>query len=149
MARVEKADVQAWVERTKLTVEALDDAMLSQLEAQVMGQLGGSFDTSGWTSPTNTPVLVKSVIAIKYASWLYNRAYSEDQESLNDYALWLLAQANDLLAGILSGSIILEGVPTSTTDGPSFYPNDASSALCPTFDDPSLGGPKFSMGGRF
>jgi hypothetical protein len=149
MARIEKSDVQAWVEHTKLTVEALDPAMLSQLEAKVLGQLGGSFDTSSWTTPTNTPTLVKSVIAITYASWLYNRAYSEDQEALNDYALWLLAQANDLMTGILSGSIILDGVPVPSTGGPSFYPNDESSALDPTCDDPSLGGPKFSMGGRF
>jgi hypothetical protein len=149
MARIEKSDVQGWVEKSKLPIETLDAAMLTQLEAQIIGRLGGSFDTSSWTDHTNTPTLVKSVIAMTYASWHYNRAYSEDQEALNDYALWLLGRANDLLTGIIDGSIIIDGVVPPETGSPSFYPNDNSSALDPTCDDTSLGDAKFSMGSRF
>lgn len=149
MSRIEKQDVQPWVEKSKVTIEALDSGLLAQLEARVIGRLDVSFDTSSWTDETNTPVLVKSIIAMTYASWHYNRAYSEDQEALNDYALWLLGQANDLMTGLLDGSIVIDGVAAPTTGYPSFYPNDESSALAPTSDDYSLGGPMFNTGGKF
>jgi hypothetical protein len=149
MARINAADAQAWAEATKLPFASLDPGLIAQIEAQLIGKFSTAFDTSTWVDTTNTPELVKSVIAMTYVSWYYNRTYSEDQENLNDYAVWLLGQANALMMGIIDGSIILPGVVVPSVGTPAFYPNDASSALCPTFEDPSLGDSSFSMGQRF
>jgi hypothetical protein len=88
---------------------------------------------------------VQQVLAMTYVSWYYNRQYSEDQEHVNVYATLLRADAEALLAGILDGSIVIPGQPLPTSEGISFYPNDASSALEPTDTDASLGGPSFTM----
>jgi hypothetical protein len=150
MARIEVPDAQAWVEKTKLDFTNLDPGLLEQIESQVVGRLAGQFDTSTWTDHTTTPKMVKSVIAMFFVAWFYDRTYSEDQEQGNDYAAMLRAQAEALLVGILDGSTVLPEVPgDNEPSGPSFYPNDESSALCPTDEDPSLGPAVFSIGFRF
>jgi hypothetical protein len=149
MALIELTDAQAWVEDTKLGIDAFDESLLAQVEAQLLGRLSAGFDLSTWVGPGTTPDLVKSAIAMTYASWLYNKHYSEDQENLNDYAVWLLGQANAIMTGLIDGSITVPGVEAPTVGAPSFYPNDSSSALAPTWEDPSLGGASFSMGQRF
>jgi hypothetical protein len=152
MARIEPEDVQAWVEESKLAVSELDLAMLSQIEAQRIGQLTGAFGsevTDVWVDVDTTPTLIRSLIAMYYASWLYNKFYSEDQDALNNYALWLFGQANDLMTALISGAIVIPDVILPSTGSPSFYPNDASSALEPTSDDTSLGDASFSVGKVF
>ena len=150
MARIELSDAQAWVEKTKLTFAELDPDLLQQVESQVIARLSGQFETVTWVDAATTPKMVKSVIAMLYVAWYYDRSYSEDQEQGNDYAALLRASAEALMTGILDGSVDLPEVPGSPEPGgPSFYPTDASSALSPTLEDPSLGPAAFSMGAKF
>jgi hypothetical protein len=149
VARIEPADANAWTEGTKLAFTALDAALLDQIESQVLGRLASQFDTSTWLSPASTPRMVKSIVAMFYVAWYYDRTYSEDQEQGNDYAALLRAQAESLILGILDGSIVLPEVPGDEPGGPAFYPTDDSSAMKPTTADPSLGGPWFSLGTTF
>lgn len=154
MPRITLQEANAWVEKTKLTLDALDANLLTQIENQVLARLGVAFDstvTSTWLDAVTTPKMVRSVIAMLFMAWHYDRNYSEDQEQLNDYAVLLRGSAEALITGILDGSVILEELPPGGTEpgGPAFYPTDASSALCPTDEDPSLGGEYFSMGTRF
>jgi hypothetical protein len=144
------AEAQGWMEKSKMTVSNLDDALLSQVSAQVLARIQQTVDTTGWTTDTNTPKLVRSIIAMYYVSWYYSRVYSEE-DGTNEYALRLLAMAEELLTGITSGIITLPEIPvlTVTTDSPLFYPTDASSAQDPTSDDPSLGPAKFTLGQIF
>jgi len=88
---------------------------------------------------------------MRYASWLYDRAYSEDSEPSN-YGALLRTEADKLLMGLIDGSIVIPNLPTDvdrTLGSPGFYPTDDSSALEPTVDDTSLGAAKFSMGQVF
>lgn len=151
MPRIAAGDAQAWAEGTKLPIEQLDPALLSQVEVRVVARLTAAFpdDIATWASPETTPDIVKSVIAMLYVAWFYDRQYSEEQESLNDYAVLLRSQAEELITGILDGSIVIPGIVVPTLDGPAFYPDDASSSLCPTPYDRSLGDAKFSMGQVF
>lgn len=145
------ADARAWAEQTKMgaATQTLNVDLLSQIESEVLATLSSSVDTTTWTSDTNTPPLVKTVIARLYISWLIDKHYSED-EDLNAYAGRLAAGAHALLAGIVSGDVEIPGVVNSLGSGqPSFYPNDASSSQRATYDDPSLGPAKFSMGSIF
>lgn len=150
MARVTVAEVQGWLDPAKLTISSLDTALIGHLETEILARLSVAFDTTGWTTDANTPALIKVIITKTYASWLINRFYSEDQEELNDYAEGLKANAEMLIEGLLDGTIIIPGGPEPTTSRQAtFYPNDASSAQEPTSDDPSLGGPYFSLGVSF
>lgn len=150
MARITPADAQGWAESTKLTLSSLDASLVGQIESEVLGRLNSAYDTTGWTDNTNTPSLVKVIIAKLYVSWFYDRQYSENQDEGNDYAALLRTNAEMLITGLLDGTIDIPGVPQAGSGlGPIFYPNDSSSALEPTADDQSLGPAKFSMGKVF
>jgi hypothetical protein len=148
MANISTADAQAWAELTKLTVSTLDADLETQIATQVLSRIAQAYDVSGWTNSTNTPKLVKNIIAMMYVSWLYSKTYSEDETGSNEYAIRLLAYAETLILGIISGANDLDETPEQVgpTTTPSYYPTDASSALEPTSDDPSLGPAKFTMG---
>lgn len=149
MARIVLADAQGWVEPTKLTLSSLDSALLNQIEGEVLARLATVYDTSTWLDDLTTPLVVKVIIAKTYAAWLYDRQYSENQTSGNDYAAMLRANAEMLITGLIDGTIDIPGVSAIGSGVPSYYPNDASSLLEPTADDPSLGPAKFSMGKVF
>lgn len=149
MSRIVLVDAQAWAEGTKLTIDQFDPALLSQVEAQVLTTLDNSIDVSTWVDSTTTPDIVRSIIAMMYVSWLYDRTYSEDQDAGNDYAIMLRAQAQGLIAGINDSSVVIPGFPTENVGGPLFYPTDTSSALLPTTLNPELGPASFQMGRQF
>ena len=150
MANIAAVDANAWSSPSKLAlVDPLDVALEAQVSAEVLSRIGDTYNTSSWTGPTTTPILVKKIIAMMFVGWYYQRTYSEDEDT-NSYGLMLISQAERLLAGIEAGDITVIGSDPSTTDlstsSASFYPTDASSASSPTLDDMSLGGPKFTMG---
>jgi hypothetical protein len=154
MGRIEVGDARAWAEDTKLKITSLDLGLLQKVESQVIGRLAVVYPQSfgAWLSSTTTPELLKTVISMLYVSWFYQRQYSEDESNTNDYARLLEARANDIIESIIAGTIILVEVPTGggvAHGGAAVYPDDASSLLCPTWDDPSLGPSKFSMGQVF
>jgi hypothetical protein len=151
MARIVVADAQAWLDGTKLTLSALEPALLQQVESQVVSSLDSSFDVTTWVDDTNTPAIVKTIIAMNYVAWLYDRQYSEDQEQGNDYAALLRAQSASLQQGLIDGSIVIPGQSPDTgpSDTPLFFPTDESSSLSPTDLQPELGGSSFTMRGIF
>lgn len=142
-------DVRGWVESTKLDITTLDLDFLPQLEGEILARLGTVYDITGWVDPGSTPLLVRVIIAKSYSAWIYDRAYSENQASSNEYAQKLRDNAEMLITGLLDGTIELPGVTAISDQGATFYPTDASSALEPTPDDLSLGPARFSMGRVF
>jgi hypothetical protein len=146
VALIDSADAQAWAEGTKVDASELDDELLSQIEAEILGIAGLTYDVSVWEAPASTPTLIKKIIAMNYVAAIYDRTYSEDG-GLSEYAALLRAQASVLLTAISNHTVEL-GVEFEPilTGSPSFYPTDASSAQAANTDDMSLGGPVFSMG---
>jgi len=150
MARITPDDAQGWAESTKLNLSALDASLLNQIEEEVLGRLSSIYDVTVWTLPSNTPNLVKVIISKMYVAWFYDRQYSENQVEGNDYAALLRNNAEMLMTGLIDGTIDIPGqTQVGAGLGPIFYPNDASSMMEPTLDDPSLGPAKFSMGKVF
>jgi hypothetical protein len=142
------AQAQAWAEGTKLTVSSIDPNLEAHMATEVISRLSSLTSTTGWTDSTNTPLLVQTIISKMYMAWLYDRQYSEDVTTEPSYADRLRANAEMLMQGLLAGSIELPGI-VDVAGSPAFYPTDASSALSPTLDDPSLGPAAFSMGKMF
>lgn len=149
MPRITVEEVRGWVEVTKLNIQDLDLNFLPQLETEVFTKIGTVYDTSTWVDPATTPDIIRVIITKLYAGWIYDRAYSENQAESNPYAAMLKENAGMLIQGLIDGTIEIPGVPATSNPDPSFYPNDASSALEPTTDDPSLGPARFSMGKVF
>lgn len=150
MANIDVTDAQAWIEPTKLTLSELDTQLESQVVTQIFGRLLGTYNTSTWNSPATTPNIVRSIIAMYYVAWTYDKTYSDDAEA-NEYARLLRQYADTNIAGLVSGSIELVELPTesSAVGKPSFFPNDLSSATAPTTENPSDGPPSFTMGTVF
>lgn len=159
--RITPGDVQAWCESTKLGVAELDVVLDGQIETQVLAVLEAGFNVSTWLDQNSTPAIIKSILAMKYASVLYDRQYSEDTDTSSPWSAKLDLMAQDLIDGILSGSVAIDGYLLDTShSSPESYPTDTSSLNNPQSGwnvqygewqrgDPSLGPPKFSMGTRF
>lgn len=147
--RVRTAEIQAWLERTKLTLDAPDLELLSHIEEEVLVRVSSKYDTSTWLTDTTTPNIIRTIISKIYASFHIDREYSENQDEGNDYAAKLMANAEMLILGIIEGTIEIPDESSSSAAGASFYPTDASSAQTATSEDPSLGGPYFSLGRSF
>lgn len=150
MAIIEVKDANAWTDQTKAYLTALDADLVSQQTAEVLSRISAVYDTTGWTTPENTPTLIKKIIAMLYVGWYYQKVYSEDEDT-NSYGLMLIADAERLIDGIVAETLILDAPPTLIVNPlkPSsgdVFPNDASSATPPTDDNPSNGGPAFTMG---
>lgn len=147
--RITTQEAQAWSGPDKLEVKHLDEPLLGQVESQIMARLGAAFDTSTWIDETSTPPVIRSVIAMQYMSFLYHRAYSEDEGTTNSWANRLQRWIDSYMEGLLNGTIDVPGVVVEGAGQPVFYPNDNSSAMDATWDDSSLGDAKFSMGRVF
>jgi hypothetical protein len=121
MPNIEVSEAQAWLEATKGSLgPELDAAMEESIAAQVLSRVATSYDTSAWTTPETTPSLVRKILGMKYAAWYYQKLYSEDDGGMNEYALFLNAQAETLLEGIVTGTndlIEVEGTVTATMTG--------------------------------
>lgn len=146
------ADVNAWLEETKLSLSALNAALEQAARDQVMGRLASVFDVSTWLDTATTPNMVKTIMSMYYASWIYDKAYADDSTDTSNYAYVLRRMADANINGLLSGDIILEEDPSAVDahDVPSFFPNDASSDDRIGFhEDPSDGGPAFMLGTTF
>jgi hypothetical protein len=150
MAHITVADAQAWAQPTKLDLDnVLDGDLEGQVSTQILARVATAYDTSSWLTTATTPALVKSIIAMYYIAWLYERLYSDDNTDENAYAVKLMQWAEDLLTNIISGVTPIGVVPANDQSSPAFYPTDVSSASEPTEDDPSLGPASFSMGQVF
>jgi len=148
MARITVAEAQAWAEQTKLTIASLDTELLAHIEEEVLRRVGVSYDTTGWTTDSNTPKIVRTAISKLYVAFLYDRQYSEDIVEGSAWSDRLRENAEMLIAGLVDGTIEIPG-EGGEAGTPSFYPTDTSSSQCPTTADPSLGPAAFSMGMTF
>lgn len=150
-SHVSVSEVQAWLETTKLTLTVLDTEMEAHIASITLGQLMIAYPVQAptWIDSTTTPKIVRSIIAMRYAGWFYDRQYSETPDS-NTYADRLRASADALVAGLVAGSVDIIEVPgLPVMSEPEFFPTDVSSANLASDMYPSDGPPAFTMGQIF
>lgn len=148
MSHITAREANAWTDKFKLNLTALDEELEAGVASQVLGRVSQTYDTSGWTTEVNTPSLVRSIIAMMYVAWYFERTYSEETD-ISNYGILLMERAERLIDGLVTGANILvevDPIGGANSGTAAFYPTDLSSAQTPTFDDPSLGGPAFTMG---
>jgi hypothetical protein len=156
IAHINVSDAQSFLENTKANLTSLDTTLENEWATYVLGRLADTyldpiFGIQTWIDTTTTPQLVKMAIAMLYAGWYYDRQFSEEDTGTTSYGAELRANAELLIEGIISGSILLvELLPYMAETAPVFYPTDASSTTDALLentdcDDNSLGPPKFGM----
>lgn len=149
MAHFTVAEAQAWAESTKLPVTTINADLEQAVTNLVFGQLRLLFPVTTWTNESATPPLIRTILAMNYIAAVYEKHYAQEEEAAA-YAATLRNLASASIAGLLSGNVTMdEYVLPVDTGQPTFFPNDLSSALEPTTDSPSDGGPAFMMGSVF
>jgi hypothetical protein len=154
-------DVNAWFDPSRLSLtdpEFVTNAEFVQLEAQVATQVFSRLRVAGfpvdtWTDVNTTPKLIKSIIAMLFGAWYYDRTYAEQSsdERVTTYANLLRGTAEANIAMLVAGLVTLEELPTlnPSTGQPSFFPNDLSSVTAASAEFPENGPPAFTMGQVF
>ena len=99
--------VNAWTDKDRLNLTALDLDLESQIASQVIAQASQAFDTSTWVSEATTPTLIKSVMAMMYVGRIYQNRNIDSVDDLTFYGSKLIQDANSLLNNIISGLIVL------------------------------------------
>lgn len=124
MPYITVAEANAWTDKSKLNLATLDGELEKSVAGQVLAEASQAYDVSSWVDLTNTPSLVRKIIAMMYVAWYFERVYSEDT-STSDYGIMLMTKADELLKSIVDGTILLTDMPVipstnAQADTPSF-----------------------------
>ena len=112
-------EANAWADKSKLILDALDTELVDSVTVQVFGRISPVYETASWINPLTTPPIVRKIIAMLYVAWLYERTYSEDG-SQNVYSIRLFEQAYTLLDALVAGDLLIEDLaplPQATASG--------------------------------
>jgi len=135
MTHVSQPEIQQWLERTKLTIESPSEYTDLETTAvtAVFSALKDQYAVDTWVSEVTTPDLVRKILSMLVASWIYRRSYTDQarQVGIKAYDDWLESLAYDLLGGLVSGSNSLEEGEELRLDSsyPGFWPTDEATAL--------------------
>lgn len=122
------SEVQAWLHLTRTIVDGIDPKLEEAARARVFGRVSAEYDVSEWIDNASTPSMVKTVMAMFYAAWVYKATYAESMAVNSDnYGVKLEASANTLLEQIANNSVQLIDDPNNIPDTGgtiAFYPTD-------------------------
>lgn len=76
--------------------------------AYVMGRLSTEYDVLEWTNASTTPVLVRSVIAMRVAGRLYLSQLADYDQSADQYGRMLLRDSMSMIGMILSADVNID-----------------------------------------
>lgn len=155
MAVIEVADIQQWLENTKLDVSSIDAALEITCQEEVYGRLATKYDVTSWVDVNTTPELVKIIVSMLYAGRLWNRTFQSSSSKAGGYGDKLIARADMLLQGVMEGLYDIvdtmgETASPTSEEGPSFFPDDSATELAvtdPTHEDAAPRG--ITMGQMF
>jgi hypothetical protein len=128
---VTPAEVQQWIQDSRLTIAAVDPPLESSAYSRVVGALALRYTTGSWTDATTTPPLVRSIISMLVAAWTINKAHAETVGDVDAYGVHLESSAMVLLGGLADGSILVDDVVTGdySTGQPAFWPTDLATTV--------------------
>lgn len=119
----------------RFSTDAVEDYRSPELEKTaarvVLSKLRPFFDVSTWDS--NPPKLVRAATAMRVAGQMYNAHFADQSNEFAGYGDNLFKQSDEIIEGLISGSIIIDEVPDYSTVG----------------EVNELDDPKFEMGERF
>lgn len=139
---VDLAQVQAWLEPTKTRIDTFPTEQAEYAQAMTFGKLRTVFETvDDWADTTTAPYvpeLVRDAIAMWTAGLTFNKFYSQQSTSFAAYGNILIARANDIIEGLIDGTLVIdEELPRKDKGLPAFWPTARTEE-----------GPVFTMGGK-
>lgn len=130
---VDLGELNQYLAKGKLTFSQADlddEADMEMTQSRIIfGRLSRAYDTTEWVDSATTPSLIRSLIAMRMAAYVWLRAHGDIDKGLNSYGMLLLDQNDELLKMIEDGEIGLEGVT---------YDESASSSETYAFTDPNF-----------
>jgi hypothetical protein len=131
---VTAAQVQQWLESTKLGIDGVDTELESSAAEYIKAQLASLTDTTVWVDAASTPVLVVKLMSMLIAAWIYERTYSEQDSTQPTWGARLEHMVATVITGLTSGVIALIDSPIAEqTWQPEYWPND-DTAVYQAFD---------------
>jgi hypothetical protein len=144
------SDIQSWLQQSKYPISSVDAGLEAAAISYVFGEIGQRYDTSSWVSAATTPSIIKIILAMQVAAYELRKAAGEE-DGRTTYADALEARLGKMCDAIVSGAIVLNGVPFSDTGtlglGPAFFPADGDNLRETT--DPDYAPAYFSMSHEF
>lgn len=138
MAFASLEDINPHLPDTTLQITEQDDEPY-QIDAEriIRGYLSNVYTSqtlASWTTPNQTPGLIRSVAGRLIAAWFYAAKISGEIPDWNDYSDQKYKEAIDLLERIQSGDLILVEVTDEVTTGDAitsadFWPNDLEGSM--------------------
>lgn len=144
MAFIDDADVQVHLPVDKLQVERVpDDLAKCKLDTEriIRGYLAGVIDSAvlaTWTTPEDTPEVIRAIAGRLCAALLYRTRYSENSLDDPQFAQVKYNEAMALLTDIIEGDIVIPGVELGSNFSNEWFEPNANS-------DP----PKFTMADQY
>jgi hypothetical protein len=122
---VSLAQVQSWLEPTKLTLTALPVDLTANARNLVFTSLQGVYVTTDWD--TDCPETIQTIISMYVAGWTYLSAYSQETLTTNPWGDRLLSMAGAFLQSLVDGTVTLSDgvlITLQIQSGPEYYPTD-------------------------
>lgn len=128
---VTTAEVQQWIQDTRLTIATVDPALDASAYSRVVGVLALRYTTGTWIDSSTTPSLVRSIISMLIAAWTINKAHAETMGDVDAYGVHLESSALVLLGGLADGSILIDdtAIGDYSMGQPVFWPTDIATTV--------------------
>ena len=150
------AEVAQWIASDRLHIDRHDYDLVDTAKTKVYAAVDLVYDTSTWVDRASTPDIIRKIISLLVASYIYNKAYADSADGTSAYGNKLERMADSLLEGVIDGTISLVDEEQVKTSNPAFWPDDTTgssqqydAAGIPIGDSQYSEDHKFTMGMRF
>ena len=107
MAYIDVALANAWTDKDRFNLTAIDVNLENQIASQVIERASQAFDTSLWENTATTPTIIKSIIAMIYVGRSGQARTQDNINGVDNYWTKLVEDAMRLLDSVIRGELVL------------------------------------------
>ena len=107
MAYIDVALANAWTDKDRFNLTAIDVNLENQIASQVIERASQAFDTSLWQNSATTPTMIKSIIAMMYVGRSGQARTQDNINGVDNYWTKLVEDAMRLLDSVIRGELAL------------------------------------------
>ena len=107
MAYIDVALANAWTDKDRFNLTAIDVNLENQIASQVIERASQAFDTSLWVNTATTPTIIKSIIAMMYVGRSGQARTQDNINGVDNYWTKLVEDAMRLLESVIRGELVL------------------------------------------
>ena len=107
MAYIDVQLANAWTDKDRFNLTAIDVNLENQIASQVIERASQAFDTSLWVNTGTTPTIIKSIIAMIYVGRSGQARTQDNINGVDNYWTKLVEDAMRLLDSVIRGELVL------------------------------------------